>query len=55
MAKPKKKRKLKKRVKLSAKAKLRNKTQQPSDTLRKIEGRPPADVGPTFRVKIRKR
>lgn len=29
-------------------------TQQP-DTLRKISGRPPADVAPTFRVKIRKK
>ena len=61
MATPKKKRskakKKKGRIVVSQKAKIVKKGGQAAkkDTLQKVEGRPPANVAPTFRVKIRKK
>lgn len=56
MAKPRaRKRRAKGKVRISQRTRLRKRSEQPKDTLKKVEGRPPADVGPTFRVKIRKK
>ena len=61
MATPKKKRskakKRKGRIVVSQKAKIVKKGTQTAkkDTLQRVEGRPPANVAPTFRVKIRKK
>jgi len=53
-----KKRKGKIRVKTGAKVVRKDSVQRDSvrnDTLPRVQGRPPADVAPTFRVKIRKK
>lgn len=64
MATPKKRKrrsrkKQKVQIKLTERARLVHKNDktrvQPVDTLRKIKGRPPADVAPTFRIKIKKK
>lgn len=61
MATPKKNRskakKRKGRIVVSQKAKIVKKGGQTAkkDTLQRVEGRPPANVAPTFRVKIRKK
>lgn len=51
----KKKRKVKRKVSVSTSTKVRKKSEQPKDTLKKVQGRPPSDVAPTFRIKIRKK
>jgi len=43
------------KCKVSQKARVRKKDEQPKDTLKKVQGRPPADVAPTFRIKIKKK
>ena len=43
------------KINLSRKVRIRKKSEQPKDSLEKIDGRPPADVGPTFKIKIRKK
>lgn len=48
-----KKRKGKIRVKTGTKVVRKDSVK--NDTLPKVQGRPPADVAPTFRVKIRKK
>ena len=48
-----KKRKRKIRVKTGAKVVKKDSVR--NDTLPRVQGRPPADVAPTFRVKIRKK
>jgi len=53
MAKKPKKRKGKIRVKTGAKVVKKDSVK--NDTLPRVQGRPPADVAPTFRVKIRKK
>jgi len=53
-----KKRKGKIRVRTCTKVVRKDSIQRDSvrnDTLPKVQGRPPADVAPTFRVKIRKK
>ena len=61
MATPKKKRskakKRKGRIVVSQKAKIVKKGTQTAkkDTLQRVEGRPPADIAPTFKVKIRRK
>lgn len=55
MAKPKKRNKRKGKIKIRKSVGLRKKSEQPKDTLKKVQGRPPADVAPTFRIKIRKK
>lgn len=53
------KKKQKVQIKLTERARLVHKNDktrvQPPDTLRKTRGRPPADVAPTFRIKIKKK
>lgn len=46
--------KLKKSVAIVRKDSVQNDTLR-RDTLPRIQGRPPADVAPTFRIKIRKK
>ena len=46
--------KKKRRVRIKQKAQVRKKGEG-RDSLKKVQGRPPADVAPTFRVKIRKK
>ena len=41
------------RLKIRQKASVRKKGE--GDSLKKIQGRPPADVAPTFRIKIKKK
>ena len=53
--KPNKPKKRKGKIKVSQKARVRKKSEQPKDTLKKVQGRPPADVAPTFRIKIKKK
>ena len=48
------KRKKKGKIKLSQRASVRKKGEG-KDSLKKIQGRPPADVAPTFRIKIKKK
>lgn len=50
-----KRKKRKAKVKISQRAKFRKKSEQPTDTLKKVEGRPPANNAPTLRLKIRKK
>ena len=52
MGKPKKR---KRKIRVRTGAKIVKKDSVKNDTLQKIQGRPPADVAPTFRVKIRKK
>lgn len=49
-----KRKKRKAKVKISQRAKFRKKSERP-DSLKRVEGRPPADVGVTFKVKVRKK
>lgn len=53
------KKKQKVQIKITERARLVHKNDktrvQPVDTLRKAKSRPPADVAPTFRIKIRKK
>lgn len=56
----KRKRKVKRKVRITQKARIQKKDSVSNDTLRRdtlprIQGRPPADVAPTFRIKIRKK
>ena len=56
----KRKRKVRRKVRIAQKARIQKKDSVSNDTLRRdtlprIQGRPPADVAPTFRVKIRKK
>ena len=56
----KRKRKVKRKVKLKKSVAIVRKDSVSDDTLRRdtlprIQGRPPADVAPTFRIKIRKK
>ena len=48
-------RKVKGRMKFVEYMKLVRKDSVQTDTLKRVEGKPPADVGPTFRIKIRKK
>lgn len=34
---------------------LKKKNENPNDTTKRIKARPPSDVAPTFRIKIRKK
>lgn len=43
------------KIKVSQKARIRKKNEQPKGTMKKVQGRPPANVAPTFRVKIKKK
>lgn len=52
MPKPKKR---KRKIRVRTGAKVVKKSSVKNDTLPKVQGRPPADVAPTFRVKIRKK
>lgn len=52
MKSPRRKRKAK--VKISKRVKLQKKSEH-KDSLQRVEGRPPADVGVTFKVKVRKK
>lgn len=56
----KRKRKVKRKVKLKQSLAIVKKDSVSNDTLRRdtlprMQGRPPADVAPTFRIKIRKK
>ena len=56
----KRKRKVKRKVKIKKRVAIVRKDSVSNDTLRRdtfprIQGRPPADVAPTFRIKIRKK
>jgi hypothetical protein len=56
----KRKRKVKRKVRITQKARIQKKDSVSNDTLGRdtlprIQGRPPADVAPTFRIKIRKK
>jgi hypothetical protein len=56
----KRKRKVKRKVKLKKSVAIVRKDSVQNDTLRRdtlprMQGRPPADVAPTFRIKIRKK
>jgi hypothetical protein len=56
----KRKRKVRRKVKLKKSVAIVRKDSVSNDTLRRdtlprIQGRPPADVAPTFRIKIRKK
>lgn len=53
--KPKKTKKRKGKIRVRTGAKIVKKDSVRNDTLPKVQGRPPADVAPTFRVKIRKK
>ena len=53
--KPKKTKKRKGKIRIRTGAKIVKKDSVRNDTLPKVQGRPPADVAPTFRVKIRKK
>lgn len=53
--KPKKTKKRKGKIRVRTGAKVVKKDSVRNDTLPKVQGRPPADVAPTFRVKIRKK
>lgn len=61
MAKPKKRNKRKGKIKIRKSVRLVHKNDATRvdksnvDSLPRIQGRPPADVAPTFRVKIRKK
>ena len=50
-----KQRKRKVKIKVSQKARVRKKSEQPKDTMPRMQARPPADVGATFRIKIKKK
>lgn len=52
MGKPKKR---KGKIKVSQKARVRKKNEQRKDTIPRMQARPPADVGATFRIKIKKK
>jgi hypothetical protein len=52
MPKPKKR---KRKIKLSQMARVRKKNEEKNDTMPRMQGRPPANVAPTFRVKIKKK
>ena len=47
--------KRKRKIRIKTGAKVVKKGSVKNDTLPKVQGRPPADVAPTFRVKIRKK
>jgi hypothetical protein len=47
--------KRKRKIRIKTGAKVVKKDSIKNDTLPKVQGRPPADVAPTFRVKIRKK
>ena len=56
----KRKRRVRRKVKLKKSVAIVKKDSVQSDTLRRdtfprVQGRPPADVAPTFRIKIRKK
>lgn len=56
----KRKRRVRRKVRITQKARIQKKDSVSNDTLRRdtlprIQGRPPADVAPTFRIKIRKK
>lgn len=56
----KRKRKVRRKVKLKKSVAIVRKDSVSNDTLRRdtlprVQGRPPADVAPTFRIKIRKK
>ena len=53
--KPKNTKKRKRKIRVKTGAKVVKKDSVKNDTLPKVQGRPPADVAPTFRVKIRKK
>ena len=56
MATPRKRKRTKKRkVKVRTRAVVARKDSTSGDTLPKMKARPPADVAPVFRVKIRKK
>jgi hypothetical protein len=50
-------RKVKRRVVISQRAQLVKKgvLKAKNDTLRQVQGRPPADLAPTFKIKIRRK
>ena len=56
----KRKRRVKRKVRITQKARIQKKDSVSNDTLRRdtlprMQARPPADVAPTFRIKIRKK
>ena len=50
-----KKRKVRSKVRIKTNASMMKKGEARNDTLPKVQGRPPADVAPTFKVKIKKK
>jgi hypothetical protein len=52
MPKPKKR---KRKIKLSQRARVRKKNEEKNDTMPRMQARPPADAGATFRVRIKKK
>lgn len=49
------KKKIKRKVKIKTGAQIKKKDSVRVDTLPIIQGRPPADVGPTLKIKIKKK
>ena len=55
MATKSKKRKVKRKISVSTKAKVRKKSEQPKDTLKKMDAQMPRTVAPVFKIKVRKK
>ena len=50
-----KQRKRKVKIKVSQKARVRKKSEQPKDTLKKMDAQMPRTVAPVFKIKVRKK